>query len=202
MFADIVEVISWGQLSTFGKTSHSTERRSEIPSVLWEDLTQWRTDLREWGHPARSVDFIVPGDLGGDDLGVEDPETGARHLSLNQCKKWGGKFFNPAVEKVAERSKFTDIRGATPYSLRRGGISVRLRAEDAQTVANECGTSLQMLDRHYAFAIGDLRRFGPQSFDEVWRAVRKGDQTHAEKRGPAARPHITLATNERQESIL
>jgi hypothetical protein len=34
---------------------------------------------------------------------------------------------------------------------------LRLRAEDPQTVASECGTSLQMLSTHYAYAIEDLR---------------------------------------------
>jgi hypothetical protein len=74
--------------------------------------------------------------------------------------------------KVAERPRFSEIAGATPYSLRRGGISVRLRAEDPQTVAREAGTSLRMFDRHYAFAIDDLRRFGPRPFDQEWRAAR------------------------------
>lgn len=173
-FADIVEVISWGELDEFGKTLHSTQRRCAMPSILWDDLTSWRAALHGWGHPAKDVDFIIPGDLGDNGLGVIDRNTGACHLSLSQCKKWGGKFFNPAVAEVAEREEFKQIAGATPYSMRRGGISARLRAEDAQTVASECGTSLQMLDKHYAFAIDDLRRFGPRPFEEVWRAARTG----------------------------
>jgi hypothetical protein len=68
--------------------------------------------------------------------------------------------------------EFADILGTTPYALRRGGISLRLRAEDPQTVAKECGTSLKMLSAHYAFAIDDLRRFGPRSVDVEWRAAR------------------------------
>jgi hypothetical protein len=183
-FADIVEVISWGELDEYGKTKHSTERRCAVPGILWEDLVAWRAALRAWGHPARDIDFIIPGDLGGDRWGVVDKRTGAVHLSLNQCKKWGVKFLKPAVAKVAERPELCAIAGATPYSLRRGGISVRLRAEDAQTVAKECGTSLQMLDRHYAFAIDDLRRFGPRPFDEVWRAARED--------GPGEPPRLRL----------
>jgi hypothetical protein len=176
LVAYIMEVISWGELDQYGKTAHSTERPCAMPGVLWEDLTGWRTALRTWGHPARDEDFIIPGDLGGKRWGVIDPDTGACHLSLSQCKKWGGKFFNPAVAKVAERPQFTDIAGATPYSMRRGGISVRLRAEDAQTVASECGTSLRMFDRHYAFAVADLRRFGPRPFNQEWRAARRAHQ--------------------------
>jgi hypothetical protein len=154
--------------------------------VLWGDATIWRAELRAWGHPARDEDFIIPGDLGGEQWGVKDPYTGACHLGLNQCKKWGGKFFNPAVAKAALRPEFASIAGATPYSLRRGGISVRLRAEDAQTVASECGTSLQMLDKHYAFAIDDLRRFGPRPFNLEWQAAR------TQRRPPEEPPRLRL----------
>jgi len=48
---------------------------------------------------------------------------------------------------------------------------MRLRAEDPQTVASECGTSLQMLSIHYAFAIEDLRQHGPRPADVEWRAA-------------------------------
>jgi integrase len=175
-FAEVTEVISWGELDEYGKTSNSTKRRPAVPRILWEDLTEWRIDLREWGHPAGDLDFIIPGDLGGKRWGVIDPDTGACHLSLNQCKKWGTKFFTPAVAKVALRPEFAAIKGATPYSLRRGGISVRLQAEDQQRVAKDCGTSGRMLDEHYAFAIDDLRRFGPRPFNEEWAAARAAHQ--------------------------
>jgi hypothetical protein len=73
------------------------------------------------------------------------------------------------------------ILGATPYSLRRGGISLRLRAEDPQTVASECGTSLRTLSKHYAYAIEDLRRNGPRPADIEWRAARA---EQAERQAP------------------
>ncbi len=171
-FAEVVEVLSSGALDEWGKTQHSTQRRTALPSILLEDLRDWREALRRWGHPARDVDFILPGDLAGARWGVRDAPTGACHFSGNQAQKWGPKFFNPAVQKVAERPQFANILGATPYALRRGGISLRLRAEDAQTVAKECGTSLQMLDAHYAFAIDDLRRFGPRPAEVEWRGAR------------------------------
>jgi hypothetical protein len=170
-FAEIVEVVSYGQLDEWGKTEHSAQRRCSIPGLTWEDLLEWRAALRAWGHPARDVDFVFPGDLGGN-YGVIDERTGACHFSGSQASKWGPKFFNAAVAKVAQRDEFSSIAGATPYALRRGGISLRLRAEDAQTVAQECGTSLQMLDRHYAFAIDDLRRFGPRPVDVELREAR------------------------------
>jgi integrase len=172
-FAWVVEVLSHGQLDEWGKTEYSTQRRAAMPGILQEDLSEWREALRLSGHPARDVDFIIPGDLANTRHGVRDPRTGACHVSKNQADTWGRKFFTPAVRKVAEQPEFFHILGATPYALRRGGISLRLRAEDPQTVASECGTSLQMLSAHYAFAIEDLRQHGPRPVDVEWRAARE-----------------------------
>jgi hypothetical protein len=114
----------------------------------------------------------VAGNLGGPKWGVTEPDGGC-HYSGNQARVWGRKFFTPAVKLVALHVEgYGDIRGATPYSLRRGGISLRLRAEDAQGVADECATSLQMLDRHYSFVIDDLHHQGSRPADEEWRAAR------------------------------
>jgi hypothetical protein len=171
-FAWVMEVLSCGQLTEWGKTEQSTQRRTALPGILREDLAEWRAALRHAGHPARELDFIIPGDLSGPGHGALDSRTGASHFSENQARSWGARFFTPAVEKVAQRPEFFPILGATPYSLRRGGISLRLRAEDPQTVASECGTSLKMLSDHYAFAIEDLRRHGPRPADVEWRAAR------------------------------
>ena len=60
-----------------------------------------------------------------------------------------------------------DIVGATPYSLRRGMISLRIRAgEDRQAIAKHCGTSVEILERSYSFAIEDLEDEGPQPAGE------------------------------------
>jgi hypothetical protein len=166
------------------KTEHSTQRRTALPGVLREDLAEWRAALRGAGHPARELDFIIPGDLSGPGHGALDSRTGACHFSENQARSWGARFFTPAVEKVAQRPELFPILGATPYSLRRGGISLRLRAEDPQTVASECGTSLKMLSDHYAFAIEDLRRHGPRPADVEWRSVRSA-QANRRSREPA-----------------
>jgi hypothetical protein len=182
-FAEVMEVLTWGQLSEFGKTAASTGRRCAMPEVLWQDIVAWRVALRAWGHAAREEDFIVPGDITGVKHSVLDERTGARHLSLNQCKKWGPRYFSPAVRGVAKQPAFAAIDGATPYSMRRGGISARLRAEDAQTVKSECGTSLRMLDKHYAFEIDDLRRFGPRPMNDVWLVARQ--EIEAESKTPA-----------------
>lgn len=177
----IEEVLTWDQLDE-GKTSDSV-RETHCPSLLREDLKVWKLALRKAGYSTRDVDFVIPGDLGGDyfdpktksfrPIGILDPASGTRHYSSNMAKKFNSKFFKPAVKTVAESSaKYADILGATPYALRRGGISLRLRTEDAQIVAEECGTCLQMLDKHYAFALKDLDRLKRRPMDEEWRLAR------------------------------
>jgi hypothetical protein len=171
-FAWVTEVLSNGQLQQWGKTEHSTQRRTVIPNILREDLEQWREILTQSGRPVRGRDFIIPGDLISARHGVREAETGACHLSKSQAKLWGRECFTPAVRAVAQRPEFARILGATPYALRRGGISLRLRTEDPQIVASECGTSLKMLSDHYSFPIEDLREHEPRPADVEWRAAR------------------------------
>jgi hypothetical protein len=152
---------------------HSTQRRTAIPSILREDLEQWRAILTQSGRPARPRDFIIPGDLTNARHGVREADTGACHLSKSQAKTWGRDCFTPAVQAVAQRPEFARILGATPYALRRGGNSLRLRTEDPQVVASECGTSLKMLSDYYSFPIEDLRQQEPRPADVEWRAARR-----------------------------
>lgn len=70
---------------------------------------------------------------------------------------------NPALASVVD---------ATPYSLRRGGISGRLRDEDAQSVAAQCGTSLEMLSQHYSYEIDDVEHAARQTLAQQWRKAR------------------------------
>jgi integrase len=169
----LLEVVSWGAIDE-GKTFNSTPRQVTIPAPLMEDLAAWRELLQRHGYPAKETDFIIPGDLAGERYGVRDPRTNACHFSLNQAKKWGPKFFAPAVEKVvAQQPGLAGIAGATPYALRRGGITLRLHAEDVQVVASSCGTSLSMLSRHYSFALDSFRRRGSQPVDIVWAEARQ-----------------------------
>ena len=189
-FAWVLEVLSCGALEEWGKTEHSTQRRTAIPSILQADLSEWRAALENAGHPTRECDFIIPGDLTGTQYGIRDLRTGACHFTDSQAHSWGARFFTPAVKTVAERPEFALILGATPYALRRGGISLRLRAEDPQTVASECGTSLKMLSDHYSYALEDLRRGGPRPADIEWRAARAA-QVDCHSREQA----LTTATN-------
>jgi hypothetical protein len=51
--------------------------------------------------------------------------------------------------------------GVDDDSLRRGLISLRIRAgQDRQAIAKQCGTSVEMLERSYSFAIEDLEDEG------------------------------------------
>ena len=171
--AHIVEVLSWNQLDEWGKTEHATGRAPKLPALLREDLAWWRARLHERGYPTDGVDFIIPGDLAGEGFGIRDPRTGACHMSGNQAQKWGPRYMTPAVNSVAENHDgYASLCGATPYALRRGGISMRLRSEDAQSVAEQCGTSLEMLSQHYSYEIDDFSHLGPRSVDEQWRAAR------------------------------
>lgn len=156
-----------------GKTEHATGRSAKVPALLREDLTWWRARLREHGYSTRAVDFVIPGDLASEEWGIRDPGTGACHMSSNQAKKWGPRYMTPAVSAVADNQDgYANVRGATPYSLRRGGISTRLRGEDTQSVAEQCGTSLEMLSQHYSYEIDDFGHLGPRSVDEQWREAR------------------------------
>lgn len=192
-FAWVLEVLSNGRLDEWGKTEHSTQRRTTIPTILQEDLAEWREALNTAGHSVRALDFIIPGDLAGRQHGARDPRTDACHFSENQARAWGQRFFTPAVEKAAEQPEFFAILGATPYSLRRGGISLRLRAEDPQTVASECGTSPRTISEHYAYAIEDLRRNGPRPAEIEWRAARTEQAKHQTLASPPGPPAASNA---------
>jgi integrase len=156
-------VLSYGALDA-GKTVGATgrARRPPIDALLAEDLQAWAAALAGHGYPFAADDFLLRGDLGG--YGAPDG-----HMTGNQAHKWAGKYFAPAVGKVADQwpDEHGDIRGATPYSLRRGMISLRIRAgEDRQAIAKQCGTSVEMLERSYSFAIEDLEDAGPRPAEE------------------------------------
>lgn len=158
--ARVREVLSYGALDA-GKTEGATgpSRRPPIDVLLEDDLSAWKSALAAHGYPTAADDFLLRGDLGGH--GAPDG-----HMTGNQAHKWPGKYFAPAVRKVAEQwpAEHGDIVGATPYSLRRGMISLRIRAgEDRQTVAKQCGTSVEMLERSYSFAIQDLEDQRPSA---------------------------------------
>jgi hypothetical protein len=95
-FAWILEVLSCGQLDEWGKTAHSTQRRTLMPSLLQQDLADWQAALQSAGHPTREIDFIIPGDLAGPEHGVRDPRSGACHFSKSQARAWGRALLHPS----------------------------------------------------------------------------------------------------------
>jgi integrase len=169
-YTEIDEVLSYKQLDD-GKTVGS-HRNVPHPRMLVADLGEWRAALRREGYPTGAKDFIFPGSLSGAWRG-----HALGHMTGGQAGKWGGRYFKPAAEAVEQKQRDKHSIGkATPYSLRRGAISLRIRAgEDRQIIAQECGTSVAVIDRHYSFALEDLRRDGPRDADvereEARRAV-------------------------------
>lgn len=185
---ELEQVISWG-VADSGKTYHSTPRSIMIPRPLAEDLVVWRSALELAGFPTRPTDYVIPGDLGGRIYGVREPATGACHFSRNQAKKWGEKFFAPAVEEVAKSvPALAFIGDATPYSLRRGGLTARLATDDPQVVAYEAGTSLQMLDKHYSHAIRSRGLAEQRPLAIAWEEARE------EVFGELSRPRLRVVS--------
>jgi integrase len=152
-----LEVVSYGALDE-GKTSGS-RRHMPTPALLREILDAWRAALTAAGRPPQPADFIFAG----------AHERG--HMTADQARLWPRRYFVPVCEALAgdspkaladqERFKHVDrsleyLRRSTQYSLRRGHMSVRLRAgEDSAIIAKQCGTSVQMLYRHYADDIAE-----------------------------------------------
>lgn len=159
-----VDVVSMDGLGE-GKVSGAT-RCSPAPPTASLVLSEWRRRATGAGIPTGGSDFIIPG------------SAAAGHFTNAQSKRLGQKFFKPAAALVADaHPHLNDIRGATMLALRRGAISLRLRAgvpEDI--VAEDCGTSVQMLRAHYRFALDAFKADGPidadaerqAAYDLVW----------------------------------
>jgi hypothetical protein len=156
------QVLTYGELDT-GKTSGST-RPIRVPDLLLHDLEYYLSELSKAAFPTGPDDWLFPGNLSG--RGHGHP---AGHMTGSQAHKWGPRYFTKTADIAWSFSgdKLGDFSKATQYSLRRGGISLRLRAgEDRQVIADECGTSVQMIDQHYSHVLGLLRDEGPLSADE------------------------------------
>lgn len=157
--AIVREVLSYGELDE-GKTEGATGRlrRPPIDTLLAQDVATFKAALAAHGYPTDADDFMFRGDLTGH-------HTPNGHMTRSQAHFWPRKYFSAAVRRVVEEwpEEHAGILGATPYSLRRGMISLRIRAgEDRQAIAKQCGTSVEMLERNYSFAIEDLEDEGPK----------------------------------------
>lgn len=156
-------VLSEGELA--GPKTLGSERSMPLMPHLDERIDEWRAFLRDHDVPATLNDFIVPG----------ADATG--HMSESQQHQWGQRQFNRICKLTVEghgrlglepHEELAYLRFATPYSLRRGMISLRLACEgwlwdgpgaprnDLATVAREHGTSIKVLSDSYARYL-DLR---------------------------------------------
>ena len=135
----IEEALSHGRVAGV----KTIERSKRVPGIVHQWLAGWRELAASHGLAVEDRDFIIPG------TAVDG------HFSLNQHKKWGPRYFRPAVKLVAQgHTGLAHLAGATPYSARRGHITCRVLAgEPVEVVARSCGTSPATIYRHYFVAI-------------------------------------------------
>lgn len=161
------------EIDELGKTENASGRIADVPGLLSEDLADWRAFLEQEGFAVGGAEFVIPGNLAGPGYGAIDRHTGCCHMSKNQAQKWQPRCMTPAVRAAARRDAARRApTNATPYSLRRGGIYARLRGESAQSVAEQCGTSLEMLSRHYSYEIDGFGKGRPETLDAQWQRAR------------------------------
>jgi integrase len=121
----------------------TTDRSKRVPRIVHEWLAAWRALAAAHDLAVDDDDFIIPG------------AADAGHFTLNQHKKWGGRYFRPAATAVASaHPHLAHLAKATPYAARRGHITCRILAgEPIQAIARSCGTSPATIHRHYFVAI-------------------------------------------------
>jgi hypothetical protein len=115
------------------------------------------------GLPAGDDDFIIPGAARDGHYTLEQ-----QHNFIRDIKACGRTA-------AGRRPSMACLTKATPYSLRRGHISLRVLAgEDVKRIADDCGTSTAMIHRHYLHEL-DMRHEQPEgfSFDGAVQAARR-----------------------------
>jgi hypothetical protein len=151
-----------GRIISAAKTAEGV-RSMAMRLWLYEELRRWRELLRSVGLPAGDDAFIIPGTAAGGHYTLEQ-----QHNFIRDIKTCG----RVAAELDPDMRFLTN---ATPYSLRRGHISLRVLAgEDIKRIADECGTSTAMIHRHYLHEL-DMRHEKPDgfSFDGAVRAAKR-----------------------------
>jgi len=130
---------------------------------LHEELHAWRASLAGEGFPVGDDDFIIPGAAPDGHYTLEQ-----QHNFIRDIKACGRVA-------AARDPDLSFLQRVTPYSLRRGHISLRVLAgEDIKRIADECGTSTAMIHRHYLHEL-DMRHELPDdfSFDGAVEAARR-----------------------------
>jgi integrase len=151
-----------GRIIPAAKTAEGV-RTMTMRAWLHDELRGWRACLVGVGLPAGDDDFIIPGAASDGHYTLEQ-----QHNFIRDIKACG--------RVAAERDPdVAFLKKVTPYSLRRGHISVRVLAgEDIKRIADECGTSTAMIHRHYLHEL-DVRHELPEdfSFDGAVQAARR-----------------------------
>jgi integrase len=152
-----------GRIIAAAKTAEGV-RTMAMRAWLHEELREWRGCLVGEGLPAGDDDFIVPGAAPDGHYTLEQ-----QHNFIRDIKACG----RVAAARDPEMSFLPRV---TPYSLRRGHISLRILAgEDIKRIADDCGTSTAMIHRHYLHEL-DVRHELPEdfSFDGAIEAASRG----------------------------
>src|SRR5215217_1063297 len=150
------------RILTAAKTADGVRTMAMRP-WLYDDLLEWRVRLRSLDVPADEDDFIVPGAAPDGHYTLEQQHNFIRDVKL--CVRVAADC-DPALAFLTK---------VTPYSLRRGHISLRVLArEDIRRIADDCGTSTAMIHRHYLHEL-DMRHEQPEgfSFDGAVLAARR-----------------------------
>jgi hypothetical protein len=140
-----------GRIIAAAKTAEGVRTMAMRP-WLYDELLEWRACLLRVGLPAGNDDFIIPGAAPDGHYTLEQ-----QHNFIRDIKACG--------RVAAERNgDMAFLKKATPYSLRRGHISLRVLArEDIRRIADDCGTSTAMIHRHYLHEL-DMRHEQPEGF--------------------------------------
>ena len=119
---------------------------------LYKELHGWRALMADIGLPAGEDDFVIPGAA---------PDG---HYTLDQQHNFIRDIKACGRVATEHNPKLAFLKKATPYSLRRGHISLRVLAgEDIKRIADDCGTSSAMIHRHYLHEL-DMRHEQPAGF--------------------------------------
>ena len=151
-----------GRIITAAKTAEGVRTMTMRP-WLYEELREWRARMCDVDVPADDDDFVIPGAA---------PDG---HYTLEQQHNFIRDIKACARIAAAREPELAYLTKATPYSLRRGHISLRVLAgEDIKRIADDCGTSTAMIHRHYLHEL-DLRHEQAEgfSFDGAVEAARR-----------------------------
>jgi integrase len=92
----------------------------------------------------------------------------------HQAANWRRREFRPVVRQVAsDFPQFADMARATPHATRHTFISCCLQAGiSLATIAQWCGTSIQMISRTYGRMIQRYEGASPVALDEQFRTAK------------------------------